>query len=163
MVYQWKHGAHGAGLDAQRVGDRLEKIRRKNGGELKPDSIVDDARPANAMLHPVFEWDDGKAADKYRLDQARCLIRSVVVTFDDVPDAPQGVRAFVHVQSPGAEGKSYTHIGVAIADPDMRKQLLGQAVAELTGWQRRWKDYNEMGVVFDAIKQMKAELLLPAK
>lgn len=58
---------------------RLEKIRARNNGVLTPDDVVKDARSETSPLHPYFTWDDSEAANQYRLDQARLLIRNVRV------------------------------------------------------------------------------------
>jgi len=46
-------------------------------GRLYPADVVNAARPKSSPLHRYFDWDDRSAAEKYRLDQARALIRSV--------------------------------------------------------------------------------------
>ena len=48
-------------------------------GRLDPQSVVAAARNKKSPLHKQFEWDDTKAAEKYRLEQARELIRLVRV------------------------------------------------------------------------------------
>lgn len=58
---------------------RLEQIRAKAGGVLRPDDVVKDARSKSSPLHDEFEWSDSAAAEKFRLSQARELIRSVTV------------------------------------------------------------------------------------
>lgn len=47
---------------------------------LTPSAVVEAARDAASPLHPLFEWDDDLAAEAYRLDQARAVIRTVLVT-----------------------------------------------------------------------------------
>src|SRR5690348_5499317 len=68
--------------DPQKIGEELEKLSG-DAGELTPDVVVEAARNPRNVLHKHFEWDDQKAAEAFRLDQARCLIRSVVVEDDD--------------------------------------------------------------------------------
>jgi hypothetical protein len=45
-------------------------------GVLTPRDVVADARHKDSPLHGYFEWDDKKAAAKYRFVQARRLITS---------------------------------------------------------------------------------------
>lgn len=61
--------------------DRLEKIRVRNDGVLRPDDVVKDARNESSPLHSFFTWDDTEAANQFRLDQARTLIRNVKVEY----------------------------------------------------------------------------------
>lgn len=60
--------------------DALEAIRLSKDGVLRPEDVVREARREDHPLHGEFEWDDSKAAESYRIDQARTLIRSVRVT-----------------------------------------------------------------------------------
>jgi hypothetical protein len=48
-------------------------------GKLSPEQVVTEASKAGSPLHDCFEWDDSVAGHKYRLSQARDLIRSVQV------------------------------------------------------------------------------------
>lgn len=69
--------------DAQAVGERLVKLTKEHGGEIKPKDVVDDARPMTSPLHKHFDWDDSTAAEKYRIVQARHLMGSIVeVTYE---------------------------------------------------------------------------------
>lgn len=58
------------------IAGRLTWLARKSG-RLTPELVVRDAEDARSPLHSQFEWDDSKAAEQYRLEQARDLIRSV--------------------------------------------------------------------------------------
>ena len=58
----------------------LEAIAAAHGGTLRPEDVGKAARAADHPLHSRFEWDNAKAAEAHRLDQARSLIRSVKVT-----------------------------------------------------------------------------------
>jgi len=71
------------GIDAQTAGSELDRIRRRYG-TIRPDVVVDEARPEEAPLHPAFEWRDPVAAEQWREHQASTLIKVVRV----VPSAP---------------------------------------------------------------------------
>lgn len=60
------------------VETELAKIKAKHG-QLTPELVVEEAQRPKSPLHQYFEWDDSAAAVKYRLEQARTLIRSVRV------------------------------------------------------------------------------------
>jgi hypothetical protein len=68
-----------------RVVERLHELERD--GRLQPADVVTDARDPTSPLHSHSEWDDSVAAERYRLSQARSLIRSVKinVTVRDMP------------------------------------------------------------------------------
>ena len=56
--------------------ERLKSLEN-SAGILTPDAVLHDARNIDSPLHSYFDWDDKTAAHKFRLDQARKLIRSV--------------------------------------------------------------------------------------
>ena len=49
-------------------------------GRLTPDAVVNAARDSENPLHPHFEWDDTKAAEAHRRNQARTLIKTVTLS-----------------------------------------------------------------------------------
>lgn len=65
--------------ERQLIEAELEKIRVRNGGVLTPEAVVAAAKKPTSPLHRVFEWNDSEAAKAWRIEQARCLIRSVHV------------------------------------------------------------------------------------
>jgi hypothetical protein len=136
VIYQWKDGAHIRGrLDAQQVGERLEVVR-KSTGALTASHVVDDARPPEALLHPIFEWDDSVAAEEFRRSQARLVLRSVVAIPDSAPESPP-IRAFVVVSEVGEP--SYVPTYYAMSDEQLRAQVVSRALAELRQFQARYR------------------------
>lgn len=93
MVYQYK--VPYARVGAQIAGEELARIEKEKGS-LTPEMVVDESREEDAPLHPVFELDDKKAAECYRIVQAGGLIRNVTVKIEEAPRM-EPVRAFVNV------------------------------------------------------------------
>ncbi len=62
----------------KRIAAALARIERRDG-RIDPHAVVAAARDPVSVLHPLFVWDDTKAAELYRLDQARTIIRRVTV------------------------------------------------------------------------------------
>lgn len=147
MIYQWKELAR-VPVNAQAAGEEIERIRTRQNGRLEPQDLVAASREPTAPLHPVFEWNDAVAAEAYRIDQARYVIRSLVVQIGTNPDAPP-VRAFVSVVR--GTDHSYTSTAHALADPDLRQQVLERALAELQSWRRRYSEMVELAQVFAQI------------
>lgn len=71
-------------LRIKEAGECLVHLARKHKLMIPLDEIVNTARPPTSPLHPVFEWDDKKAADEYRLHQARHLVRCFTIDQTDV-------------------------------------------------------------------------------
>ena len=57
------------------VSEELDLISRKNGGVVLPEAVVEFAKDPETALHSRFDWDDSEAAAKWRLVQARQVIR----------------------------------------------------------------------------------------
>lgn len=149
MVYEWRTPMFGD-LSAQIVGEYLERLRSKE--KLTPRAVVSAARAKSSPIHNAFEWNDSKAAEKYRLTQARTLIGSVEVVVETSAAKPQQVRAFVHVTCRTEDdGAEYVPVQSAMADPAMRKQVLNSALSELVSWKVRYQGLKELARIFEAI------------
>jgi hypothetical protein len=120
--YSFVPGARFAkGVSAEVVGKALEEIQKEDG-KVTAEALLKKAKAKKSPLHGLFEWDTDKAAQEYRLHQARNVIREVHVTIKKLPD--QGpVRAFVHTK------QSYQPIE-AVASEVTRYE---EAIAELKG------------------------------
>lgn len=153
MVYRFKVGAHlPAGLSPQEVGERLARLREEGGGFL-PASVVEDARSEHSPLHPAFEWDDGEAAERYRLEQAGHLIRCVVVVVRDEHDNPHETRAFVPVSVREAGESRYLPIVTVISDEDYKRQHTERLLNELLAIRRKGTEFHEFDRIWRAIDQ----------
>jgi hypothetical protein len=88
----------------------LQRLASLHGGRLTTKSVERVARNKNSPLHEYFEWDDGAAAYRWRLFQARELISSVrvVVTVDNVR-----IDTVAYVRDPAMAGDEQGHIAVA--------------------------------------------------
>lgn len=126
------------------------------GGLLKPEQVVSFARAnPQSALHSHFEWNDSEAAEKYRLDQARTIIRAQV-TVSRV--AAVRCRAFVSVPSDRESGGGYRRTDTVLQS-DRRSQLIECACKELTGFRTRYAYLPEMGPLFDRINAVVSEYL----
>ena len=150
IVYQWKIPGI-IPTDAQTAGNELDRIYQKDG-ELNPADIVDESRPDYAPLHPCFEWDDAKAAEKYREHQAGNIVRNITVVCD-TQEEPQNVRAFVRVQS------TYQPMNIELQDVDKTQELLQSALRELKAFRDKYKTLVSLAPVMSAIEQVETEQL----
>jgi len=81
-------------IDADTVGEELHRIWEESGERLEPADVVQSARHKASPLHPCFEWNNAQAGERWRLVQARQLIKCVRVVAADGSTRP----AFVHVR-----------------------------------------------------------------
>ena len=122
--------------------DSLQRVYDEHG-QLTPRLVVDLARDPNHELHNRFEWDDSVAAEKYRLDQARDLIRKVRVVYKegDEQNPPQTIRAYHSL--PDGDGHAYRSTDEIVRDPLLTKMLLAQMERDWKDLHRRWSHMGE--------------------
>lgn len=150
MVY--KYAVNGIfPISAQTAGEELEKIERKHG-EVTKELVLESARSAKSVLHPCFEWNDTKAAEKFRLTQATRLINAVTIVVDEAEVTE--VRAFVNVTDSN-KGR-FINVQSALTDEDAREIVLRRALNELQAFKKKYADLSELAVVFAAIAQIVA-------
>ena len=144
-------------VPAQAIGEELERIEHQHG-TTTPQRVRDEARDASATLHRCFEWDDSKAAEKYRLHQAASIICNVTVVHDQ-RNSGKETRAFVNVSSSRGVGQqgAYISIATAMRNDDTREIVLKQAIRELKAARKKYSDYSELADVFAAIDNLQME------
>lgn len=153
--YQFRNGTRYS-VDAQVVGEHLEEITNKHGG-LNPHLVVREAERKNSPLHDCFTWDDTSAAEKYRLQEARMLIGSVMVVTQQI-DEP--IRAFHSVKvntnssEDDAETRAYVSLDVALSDEEYRRQLLQQAARDLNTWRKKYGELQELYKFFSEAQRI---------
>jgi hypothetical protein len=131
----------GAGSDLQAL---LLEIREANDGILTAQAVVDAARPDDHPLHLHFEWDDEKAGEKYRVAQARQLIRIVKLTYIDRRGDVQRMRVFHSVPDPDSvSGRSYVPLEEIERSDVLSAQLLRSMEIDWRNLHRRYKRFAE--------------------
>lgn len=76
--YEWKLKSLAKGIDPDVAVAELERIEN-SFGSLSPEIILNASREKDAPLHSLFEWDDTKAAEHYRLQQARTILNNIQI------------------------------------------------------------------------------------
>lgn len=147
--YKWRKGMRAAGLKAQKVGDRLEKLQQKHGN-VTADLVVREARKKNSPLHNGFEWDDTEAALEYRLHQARKIINAVVVTMETADGEGREIQAFVNVE----QGGGYEDVRVVLHVADRRELLLAKVKREMEAFINRYHGISEVADVIRAMQKV---------
>lgn len=124
-IYRWIDG-YPAKVAAEIAGKALKNLREQNGGKITPQQIVDDSRPDTAPLHTAFEWNDEEAAEAYRRQQAKSIVRAIV-TVNPVTQEPtreyQGVRGEAPDKTK-RESTVYVTTTAAVNDPGLFVQAV---------------------------------------
>ncbi len=141
------------------VGEAIESISKRHNGAVTPEVVVEASKPKTAPLHNYFEWDDSIAGQRYRLDQARYLIRAVVQPMK-IDGQEIRTRAFVRVPSPEngvrRETGDYRPIRAVLSNKESRATLLRQALSEHKAWGERYAMLTEL----HALRHLGEKLLL---
>lgn len=142
MQAEWKiKGLFNA--DAQRVADEIGE------NSITPEQVLEKARnDKNSELHKCFEWNDGIAAEKYRLIQARKIIINLAYVPKEKTDEP--VRCFQITR----EKSVYMPTKQFLVNNDEYQDLLKRAKVELESFKRRYATLSELETVFEAIESI---------
>ena len=130
------------------IRSELARIARESGGILLPKKVVDAARDEKSPLHSRFEWNNGRAAEKYRLWQARVLIS---VTVNIVEQTGESEQVWVSLKPDQKEAGGYRSLISVLSDKDMRAQLLQDAMQDMEIFEQKYKHLQELSEVFAAV------------
>jgi hypothetical protein len=121
--------------------DELEAVRARHG-RLTAENLLGEARDPEHPLHPRFAWDDSVAAERWRLEQARQLIRSFRVRYT-AGERPKTVRGYIAVPQADSPQHSYEPVGDVVEDSFKRKLVLQQMEREWRTLRARYEDFAE--------------------
>jgi len=132
----------------------LRRIAEVNGGELRPADVVEAARIETSPLHPQFDWDDTEAAQKWRLHQARRLIK-VTVEYIGGDEVKIPARVFVSLTTDRHNGTGYRVLAAVMSNSEHRKQLMADALADMQRFEKKYSELKELTDVFMAMRNVK--------
>ena len=131
--------------DAQKCYDECQTLN-----EVTPENVLEKAKNADTELHKCFEWDNSVAGEKYRLMQAREIIRHfVIVTPEEKEDAPK-IRSY----QISTTTNKYEPTRLFLQKPDEYTALLERAKNELEAFKQRYKMLTELEEIFDDIDRL---------
>lgn len=111
---------------------------------ITPSEVLERARDEKSELHKCFEWDDSKAAEKYRTIQAGDVIRALYIVHKDEEVAP--VRVLSRTSS-----SSYQPTRTFLTNENEYDNLLRRALSELESFKRKYEILSELESVFEQI------------
>jgi hypothetical protein len=113
----------------------LTKMARQNGGVLKVEDVLQEAKEEHSILHKHFEWDDTEAAAQYRRQQARALIARCKITM--VETAPVEIRAFVSLPTDREAGGGYRLTSEVVSNEYMKAEMLRDIQLTIARWTQK--------------------------
>ena len=133
--------------------EALKAIAKRDGGLLRPQAVVDAARPEDSPLHGAFCWDDTEAARLYRLDQAQRLIRSFKIEIESDGESID-VPAFINVSidRTGAKDENpYRLTADVVKSEDLLAVAEKDALEQLRGIRNRYQHIKRLGDIWASI------------
>lgn len=133
--------------------EALKEIARRGGGLLRPAAVVEAAKNEDSPLHGAFEWDDGEAAQKYRLLQAQTLIRSFKVEIERNGQT-HTVPVFIGISTDRTGEKSdnpYRLLEQVTKKPDLMKIAVQDALDQLEALRNKYAHLQKLADVWAAV------------
>jgi hypothetical protein len=170
--YRAANGAHFGNEEAQRYGERIEKLELQyRDAPNIIDLIIEDAKKEDSPLHDAFEWDDEMAAESYRKHQAQILLCDIEVKIiNPRSEEEEYIRAFHPIkvitsyggngQAPET-GRTWTTTYRILNDEELHAQLIDKAWRELESWQMRYRQYLELQPMINLLQDAKKSRLGP--
>lgn len=142
-VYKFK-------ANADLVADEIKSL----GDEIKPDMIVQYAKDnPDSEIHKCMTWDDTKAAEKWRLHEARMIVRSLVITIETEERKEQPIRMFLRTDTTSG----YKETIRIYQNEDELNGMLKMAKAELVAFEKKYRilsNTEELKEIFRFIHDM---------
>ncbi len=146
----------------------LEQMVEQQGELLNPRAVVEAARDPDSALHPYFTWDDGVAAEQWRLFEAGVLVRRIKVfivrpstearTVEVHLERPEtgaiSTRRFVSLPSQRNSAGGYLPVERVLSDVERRGELLATALRELSGLRDKYQILEELADVWTALERV---------
>lgn len=160
-------------VSAEVAGAVMEQIEETQG-VLTKENFLEASRAEDSPTHKLFEWDNDKAAEKYRLTQSGRYIANIRVTIEtekkevvatsvrleerEEDERPNTVRAFMSISKDRTDRAVYINHEKAMSDEKLRATVLEHAAQELEMFQKKYERYVELAKVFSAIDDFKEKV-----
>ena len=128
--------------DAQKVAEEI------GFGKFTPMEVLEKAKDETTELHKCFEWNDSIAAEKYRLEQAKNIIRMLVYEKETKEQAV--VRYYAKTETKHV----YQPTKQFLVQEDEYQGLLRRALAELEAFKNKYHTLTELEGIFEAMESI---------
>lgn len=126
--------------DAQKVAEEI------GFWKFTPMEVLEKAKDETTELHKCFEWNDSIAAEKYRLEQAKNIIRMLVYEKETKEQAV--VRYYAKTETKHV----YQPTKQILVQEDEYQGLLRRALAELEAFKNKYHTLTELENIFEAME-----------
>lgn len=146
IIAKWSSVGTRFGADPQKCYEEIMEIC-DSFESASPQAILEKARNNDSELHKCFTWDDSIAAERWRLNEARVIVRQLVITEQEVPKDRPEIRLFHKTDNESG----YKPTELIIQKEDEYTALLKRAWAELQAFKVKYSVLKELQEIFDLI------------
>ena len=134
--------------DAQKSADEIMEICEELESAT-PQQILEKARDGNTELHKCFTWDDTEAAEKWRITEARTVVRNlkIIEVKPDKEPEPTTIRVFYKTDNSGG----YKPTKLILKKPDEYKVLVERCRSELLAVKQKFQNISEFDEIWELI------------
>lgn len=134
--------------DTQKCADEIMEICEELESAT-PQQILEKARDGNTELHKCFTWDDTEAAEKWRISEARSVVRNlkIVEVKPDKEPEPTTIRVFYKTDNSGG----YKPTKLILNKPDEYKTLVERCRSELLAVKQKFQNISEYEEIWEMI------------
>ena len=154
QAFEYKYRVNGLVKAPAEVTGKICKDLIDKNGSVTPEKLVEVSKPEEAPLHNEFEWDNTVAAQKYREEQARQIIKNIVII--EVPEEteePKQVRCWVNSDrafvSTDERLHKYVTIDTALSTEDWKNNLLKAAQKDMASFITKYKRLTELSKIIE--------------
>lgn len=148
-------------ISSANVTDEVMRLVAQHDDRAAPRVLLEAARDPASPLHRYFTWDDGEAAERYRLAQAGTLYRKVrmqIVKLDaEAREIKfETIRAItsVPIDRKKKDSESYGRTQTVMSDEQRRASVLRGIARELMALRNKYAKYSEFRDVWVVIDDM---------
>lgn len=132
----------------------LQIIAEQNNGILRAEDVVAFAKNPQTVLHSYFDWDDTIAAHKWRLQQARQLIRVMVTVLPSNNNVKYRIFVSMKDDRYNKNGGGYRPITVVLSQETMWAKYKDEIRQDMLIFIRRWEVLKEVEPVIREMKKL---------
>lgn len=152
VKFSWRENMPRPPVEAQVFGEEVERIAGTIDAAT-PAVVLDAARDPASPIHAAFEWRDDKAAENFRIYQARKYLGGIVIVRVDIKSgATTQRRAFYNVEQGGK--RVYVNEARIASSTDLRRQVVERARAELEAYLRKFGDILADGPYIPRLREV---------
>lgn len=121
----------------------------KNWNQQRHRQILVKARDSNTELHKCFTWDDTEAAEKWRISEARAVVRNLKIIEQKPDKQPEPTTIRVFYKTDNESG--YKPTKLILKKPDEYKALVERCRSELLSIKQKFNSISEYEEIWEMI------------